>query len=83
VFFPLGQLGFIITLMSQASASSTRIFEILDTQNEMADKSGAVEIDEIQGHGEFKNVSFRYFKSGEYVLNDVSFEALPGQTIAL
>ncbi len=83
VFFPLGQLGFIITLMSQASASSTRIFEILDTKNEVTDKPGAVEIDRIQGRVEFRNVSFRYFKSGEFVLNDVSFEALPGQTIAL
>ena len=32
VFLPMGQLGFIINLMSQASASAQRIFEILDTQ---------------------------------------------------
>ena len=83
VFFPLGQLGFIISLMSQASASSTRIFEILDTKNEVEDKPGAVEIKEIHGRVEFKDVAFRYFKSGDYVLQDVSFEALPGQAIAL
>jgi ATP-binding cassette subfamily B multidrug efflux pump len=83
VFFPLGQLGFIISLMSQASASSTRIFEILDTKNEVEDKPGAIQVDQIEGHVEFKDVSFRYFKSGEAVLQDVSFEAQPGQTIAL
>jgi len=37
----------------------------------------------VQGHVVFENVSFRYFKHGEDVLKDVSFEAKPGQTIAL
>jgi ATP-binding cassette subfamily B protein len=83
VFLPLGQLGFIITLMAQAGASSTRIFEILDAQNDVEDRPGAVDLDHPQGHVAFENVSFRYFKSGEYVLRDVSFEAQPGQTIAL
>jgi ATP-binding cassette subfamily B protein len=83
VFFPLGQLGFIISLLSQAAASSTRIFEILDAHNEVEDRPGAIELQQVEGHVEFRNVSFRYFKSGEYVLKDVSFEALPGQTVAL
>ncbi len=83
VFFPLGQLGFIISLLSQAAASSTRIFEILDAQNEVEDRPGAIELKDVEGHVEFRNVSFRYFKSGEYVLKDVSFEAKPGQTVAL
>lgn len=83
VFFPLGQLGFIISLLSQAAASSTRIFEILDARNEVEDRPGAIELKDVQGHVEFRNVSFRYFKSGEYVLKDVFFEAQPGQTVAL
>jgi len=83
VFFPLGQLGFIISLMAQASASAGRIFEVLDAKNDVTDKPGAQDMDSIQGHVEFKNVTFRYFSSGEPVLNNVSFEAQPGQTIAL
>ncbi|MBX3086211.1 MAG: ABC transporter ATP-binding protein [Anaerolineae bacterium] len=83
VFFPLGQLGFIISLMAQASASADRIFEILDTKNEVTDKPNAVELKQIQGHVEFKDVTFKYFESGEPVLSHVSFEAVPGQTIAL
>ncbi len=83
VFFPLGQLGFIISLLSQAAASSTRIFEILDAKNEVEDRPGAIELQQVQGHVEFRNVSFRYFKSGEYVLKNVSFQAKPGQTVAL
>jgi ATP-binding cassette subfamily B protein len=83
VFFPLGQLGFIINLMSQASASAQRIFEILDTQSEIQDKPGAVELGQTSGRVQFENVTFRYFKGGDAVLNGVSLEVEPGQTIAL
>ena len=83
VFFPMGQLGFIINLMSQAAASAQRVFEILDTQNEVEDKPGAAELKEVQGYVKFENVTFRYFKGGEPVLSHVSFDATPGQTIAL
>lgn len=83
IFFPLAQLGFIISLMAQAAASSSRIFEILDARNDVADKPNAPALSAIQGHVEFKDVTFRYFGGGEPVLKDVSFEAQPGQTIAL
>ncbi len=83
VFMPMGQLGFIINLMSQASASAQRIFEILDTRSEIEDKPGAVDLDQLNGRVEFENVTFRYFKGGEAVLSDVSFEVQPGQTVAL
>ena len=83
VFFPLGQLGFIISLMSQAGASAGRVFEILDAENEVADKPGAASLPQVAGHVEFRNVGFRYFGSGDPVLQDVSFDAEPGQTVAL
>ncbi len=83
VFFPLGNLGFIISLMSQAAASADRIFEILDAENEVESRPGAGEMGQIEGHVVFDEVSFRYFKHGEDVLKDVSFEAQPGQTVAL
>ncbi|MFN3981844.1 MAG: ABC transporter ATP-binding protein [Caldilinea sp.] len=83
VFFPLGQLGFIISQMSQASASANRIFEILDAHNEVTDKPGAVPLPPIEGEVVFEDVSFRYFGSTEPVLNGVSFRAAPGQTVAI
>jgi ATP-binding cassette subfamily B protein len=83
VFFPIAQLGFIITQMSQAAASATRIFEILDAQSDVTDKPGAKALPAIQGRVEFKNVTFRYPGGGAPVLSHVSIEAKPGQTIAL
>jgi ATP-binding cassette subfamily B protein len=83
VFFPLGQLGFIISLMSQASASAQRIFEILDTKNEVEDKPGALDLAAVTGDVTFDDVTFRYFKGGEPVLDHISFTATAGQTVAL
>jgi ATP-binding cassette subfamily B protein len=48
VFFPMGQIGFIIGQMSQASASADRIFEILDTTNEVVDRPNAQLLPAIQ-----------------------------------
>lgn len=83
VFFPVGQLGFIIAQMSQASASATRIFEILDAKNELIEAEGAPDLPPVKGQVTFDHVTFRYLGSDRPVLNDVSFTAEPGQTIAL
>jgi ATP-binding cassette, subfamily B, multidrug efflux pump len=83
VFLPIGQLGFIITQMSQAAASARRIFEILDAHNDVADRPGARPLPEVRGRVEFENVTFRYFGGDKPVLQQVSFTAEPGQTIAL
>ncbi len=82
VFIPIGQLGFIITQMAQASASAGRVFEILDAKSDVVDKPGAIALPEIQGTVEFKEVSFKY-PGGAQVLSQLSFVAKPGQTVAL
>lgn len=83
LFIPLGQFGFIVTQLGQASASAARIFEILDAKNDVADKPGAGALPAVTGHVKFEEVTFRYFGSGEPVLRSVSIDAQPGQTIAL
>jgi ATP-binding cassette subfamily B protein len=82
LFMPAAQLGMIITQMSQASASSTRIFEILDVENEVKDKPDALTLPQVEGRVEFNNVTFRYFSSGEEVLKEVNIDVEPGQTVA-
>ncbi|MGB7340117.1 MAG: ABC transporter ATP-binding protein [Phototrophicaceae bacterium] len=83
IFFPLGQLGFIISLMAQASASATRIFEILDAKNDVENKPDAVDLPPIEGRVTFENMRFSYFESSDDVLRDITFTAEPGETIAL
>jgi ATP-binding cassette subfamily B protein len=83
VFFPIGQLGFIISQMSQAAASANRIFEILDAENAVTDKPDAIELPPVEGRVEFDDVTFRYFDSTSPVLSNIKFAAEPGQTVAL
>jgi len=83
IFFPVAQLGFIITQFGQAAASATRIFEILDAKSDVTDKPGAIDLPQVNGNINFENVTFRYVGGGDPVLDKVNFEAKPGQTIAL
>lgn len=83
LFMPMGQLGFIINLMSQASASAQRIFEILDTRNDIENRPGAVQLEHVRGDVTFEDVTFRYFAGSEPTLADVSFAVPAGQTVAL
>ena len=83
LFFPIMMFGMIVTQMGQAGASAERIFEILDAKSDILDKPGAVKLPQVQGDVRFEGVTFRYFRGGEPVLNNVSFEAKPGETIAL
>ena len=83
LFFPIMMFGMIVTQMGQASASAERIFEILDARSDIVDKPDAIQLPPVKGQVKFENVTFRYFGGGEPVLNNVSFEARPGETIAL
>ena len=83
LFFPVAQLGFIITQFGQAAASADRIFEILDAKSDIVDKPDAIELPSVKGEVRFENVTFRYFTGGEPVLSEVTFEAKPGERLAL
>jgi ATP-binding cassette subfamily B protein len=83
LFMPIMMMGMIITQFGQASASADRIFEILDAKNDITDKPGAGKLPAVQGYVKFEDVTFRYFGGGEPVLSNVTFEANPGETIAL
>lgn len=83
LFFPIAQLGFIIAQFGQAGASADRVFEILDAHSDIVDKPNAVDLPSVKGEVKFQNVTFRYFGGGQPVLKDVTFEAHPGERVAL
>jgi len=83
LFLPIAQFGMIITQFGQAAASATRVFEILDAKNDVTDKPGAIELPPIKGHVAFNHVTFRYFENADPVLQDITFETRPGETVAL
>lgn len=65
-------------------SAAERIFDIMDTPAEIADRKGAFELPPVQGRVSFENVSFAYTdEPDKLVLKNVSFEVKPGETIAL
>ena len=74
-------LAMIFIMYPRASISADRINEVLDTKCKI--KDGKISEGKIKGKVEFKNVSFKYPDSDEYVLKDVSFIAKPGMTVAI
>lgn len=81
-YMPIRQISRIYTIMQSAMAGSERIFEIMDTQPAVQEAPDAVQLPTIEGHVEYKNLSFAY-EEGEYVLHDISLTAEKGQTIAI
>ncbi len=83
LLFPIFGLGMVSGLISMAAASAERMFEILDAPDEARDKPGAQPLPPVQGDVAFQNVSFRYAGATTNSLTDLSFDAKPGQTIAI
>lgn len=79
---PVRRIGMIIPAISMAVASGERIFDILDTPSEVQDAPDAIPLPPVQGHVVFDHVSFGYLRRHR-VLNEVSFEAKPGEIVAL
>lgn len=74
-------LAMIFIMYPRASVSADRINEVIETFSTIND--GDVEEENyIKGEVEFRNVSFRYPDSEEYVLKDISFVAREGETVA-
>jgi len=80
-FNPIQALAEQFDMLQKSFASAEKIFTILDMKPQVADSEDAVEIKEIHGEIEFKNVWFAY-TPGEWVLKDVSFHVQPRQTVA-
>ena len=80
-FNPIQTLAEQFDMLQRSFASAEKIFSILDMVPEVVDEPDAIELDEIKGEIEFKDVWFAY-KPDEWVLKGVSFHVMPKQTVA-
>ena len=80
-FNPIQTLAEQFDMLQRSFASSEKIFSILDMVPEVVDEEDAIDLPEIKGEIEFKDVWFAY-KPGEWVLQGVSFHVEPKQTVA-
>ena len=82
-FMPIRGLSERFNTLQSALASSERLFNILDIENEVPEKEVTKSIENAKGVIEFKNVYFRYNEREGDVLKDISFVTKPGETIAI
>ena len=75
-------LSMIFMIYPRASVSIKRINEVLETESTVKEGTKNVKETEVKGEVEFKNVSFKYPGADEYILENISFKAEKGQTIA-
>jgi ATP-binding cassette, subfamily B, multidrug efflux pump len=72
-----------IMMMPRAGVSAQRISEVIETEPAIKDPERPVKFDPAsRGLIEFQNVSFKYPGADDYVLQDITFTARPGETIA-
>ncbi|TVP99133.1 MAG: ABC transporter ATP-binding protein [Balneolaceae bacterium] len=82
-FNPIRGLSEKYNTLQSALASSERIFNVLDTHNEVSEAQNPVILTQVNGKIEFENVYFRYNEDEEVIINDVSFHANPGELLAI
>lgn len=81
-YSPLQELTNMSQQVQQAATSGQRVFEVLDTVPDMADRPDAVELDAIDGRIEFRNVTFGYDERRP-VLKGISFAVGAGEMVGL
>lgn len=82
LFAPVFSLAQVNEMVQRAIAAASRVFEVLDSPEEITDAPDAIALDTVYGHIRFDRVSFAY-TSERPILQDVSFEVLPGQRIGI
>ena len=80
-FNPIQTLAEQFDMLQRSFASAEKIFTILDMEPTVVDEPDAIELEEIKGEIEFKDVWFSYVPD-EWVLKGVSFHISPKQTVA-
>ncbi|MAR86163.1 MAG: multidrug ABC transporter [Chloroflexi bacterium] len=81
-FDPIRNLTQQYTQLQRSMASGARIFDLMDREPELIDIEDAIEMPEIKGDVEFKNVRFRYVE-GEDVLKGIDLKVNAGETVAV
>jgi subfamily B ATP-binding cassette protein MsbA len=83
MYDPLRKLSRIQNYFQQSFAATSRIYTLLDTHTEKRDRPGAIKLSPLRDLIEFRNVSFKYQDSADWILSDVNVEVRRGEVVAL
>jgi len=80
---PILRFGEIAQQYQQGFTGFERFMEILEIEPEIQDSTNTIELRNVQGNLEFKDVSFRYRDDHAHVLKNLSLEVKAGETVAI
>lgn len=84
IMFSLMMTSMLFGMLPRAAVSARRITEVLSMESEVRDpEQPKLPAKDLKGYVRFENVTFRYPGAEEPVLNNISFEARPGETVAI
>jgi len=83
LLWPMIALGWVISLFQRGAASMGRINKILDIKPEIADDENVMDINNIEGEIEFRNLTFSYNNTKEPVLKNIHLRIAKGMTLAI
>lgn len=79
---PFIELSGITTQIQTATAGLRRVFEVLDSKEEIPDESDALELENVRGEVQFKHVAFSY-SPDRPLIRDFNLAVKPGETVAI
>ncbi|SVC64091.1 uncharacterized protein METZ01_LOCUS316945, partial [marine metagenome] len=80
---PIRSVGMMVNNFARASAAAERVFNIIDTDQDVKEHPSAIDMPRVKGKVSFKEVGFKYLEGTEYALHNISVEVKSGETIAL
>lgn len=83
LIWPLIALGSVITMHARAKTSYKRIARFMDAEEVIKDKDGAIELKDVRGKIEFRNLSFSYEGDNKPALDNISLVIKPGENIGV
>ena len=80
---PINKFANLARLYQEGSTGFNRFMEIMEVEPDIQDAPGAVDVHDVQGNIEFRDVSFKYKEEHSYVLKHISLNIKVGEYIAL
>jgi ATP-binding cassette, subfamily B, bacterial len=80
---PIKRLVNFARLYQEGVSSFTRFMDILELKPEIQDAPDAIVLQQVQGHIQFREVSFRYKKDNEYAVRNICLDIKAGEYVAL
>jgi len=81
--WPVEELAWIIAMAEEAETAAGRVWEVFDTEPQIADRPGATHMERANGNVRFEHVGFTYPGTDKTVLRAFDLDIHPGETLAL